>query len=229
MENNMDLGDVPEELKGLTEIEEMLIAQIFPVISVYCLRGGQYAYRGNVINFPQDVREFTTRLPRHPSSLDVLVVRRQGASGSTYRDFNVRHVKVAQALMWLKANNQYYTNIIVDNEVLQLLTENGPIDSYLQQIQSTEGQHLSDNETLNDDENETEDILIRNFVPITPPSQSENTAISNTLERMQNKATPIPWPNIDSNPVNEFRTSGYIVRAFPTLYPTGNADLRAGV
>ena len=25
-QNNMDLGDVPEELKGLSEIEEMLIA-----------------------------------------------------------------------------------------------------------------------------------------------------------------------------------------------------------
>ncbi|CAG8731874.1 2837_t:CDS:2 [Cetraspora pellucida] len=44
---------------------------------------------------------------------------------------------------------------------------------------------------------------------------------------MQNKATPIAWPNIDSNPVNEFRTSGYIARAFSMQYPTGNADLRA--
>jgi hypothetical protein len=48
-ENNMNPGDLPKELQGLTEIEEMLIAQIFPIISVYCLRGGQYSYRGNVI------------------------------------------------------------------------------------------------------------------------------------------------------------------------------------
>ncbi|CAG8728485.1 25638_t:CDS:1 [Dentiscutata erythropus] len=39
-ENNMDPGNVPEELQGLTEIEEMLIAQIFPVILVYCLHRG---------------------------------------------------------------------------------------------------------------------------------------------------------------------------------------------
>ena len=58
----MDPGDVPEELQDLTEIEEMLIAQIFPIVSVYCLREGQYSYRGNVINFPQDVLEFTTHL-----------------------------------------------------------------------------------------------------------------------------------------------------------------------
>ena len=65
----MDLGDVPEELKGLTEIKEMLIAQTFPIVSVYYLRGGQYAYSGNVINFPQDIGEFVSHLSRHPSSL----------------------------------------------------------------------------------------------------------------------------------------------------------------
>ncbi len=47
----MDLGEVPEQLQRLTKIEEMLITQIFPIVSVYCLRGDQYAYRDNVINF----------------------------------------------------------------------------------------------------------------------------------------------------------------------------------
>ena len=51
-ENNMDLEDVPEELQGLTEIEEMLIAQVFTVMSVYRLRSGQHGYHENVINFP---------------------------------------------------------------------------------------------------------------------------------------------------------------------------------
>ena len=37
--NNMDPGEIPDELQGLTEIEEMLIAKIFPIVSVYCLRG----------------------------------------------------------------------------------------------------------------------------------------------------------------------------------------------
>ena len=70
----MDPGEAPEELQGLTDIEEMLIAQVFTVMSVYRLRGGQHGYRGNIINFPQDVQEFTTHLPRQPSTLNVLVV-----------------------------------------------------------------------------------------------------------------------------------------------------------
>src|SRR3954452_22924401 len=58
-ENNMDSGDVPKELQGLTEIEEMLIAQVFTMMSVYRLRSEQNEYRGNVINFPQDIQEIT--------------------------------------------------------------------------------------------------------------------------------------------------------------------------
>src|SRR6266498_3565465 len=115
----MDPEEVSDELQDLTEIEEMLIAQVFPVMSIYRLRGGQHGYRGNVINFPQDVQEFATKLPRHPLSLDVLVIRCQSTSNSeAFRDFRVRHVKVARALIWLKENNRYYSDITIDQEVL---------------------------------------------------------------------------------------------------------------
>ncbi|PKY12906.1 hypothetical protein RhiirB3_322927, partial [Rhizophagus irregularis] len=124
-ENNMDPGEVPEELRDLTEIEEMLIARAFTVMSVYRLRGGQYGYRGNVINFPQDVHEFATRLPRNPLSLEILIIRRHSASDLTaFRDFTVRRAKVTRALQWLKANNRYYADIIIDEEALQSLPEN---------------------------------------------------------------------------------------------------------
>ena len=125
----MDLGKVPYELRDLLEIEKMLIAQVFPMISVYKLRGSQHGYRGNVINFPQNVQEFVSKLPRHPSSLDVLVIRRQSADNSeAFRDFKVRRIKVAHALVWLKENNRYYADIIIDHKVLQSLPIDGSID-----------------------------------------------------------------------------------------------------
>ncbi len=94
----MDSENLSEKLQNLTEIEEMLIAQIFLVILIYYLHGGQYVYKGNVINFSQDVHEFTTRLSRNLTSLDVFVVYQQSANGSMFRDFNVHHDKIAQAL-----------------------------------------------------------------------------------------------------------------------------------
>ena len=58
-QNNMNSGKVPEELQDLIKIEEMLIAQVFTVVSVYRHRGGQHEYCENVINFSQDIQEFT--------------------------------------------------------------------------------------------------------------------------------------------------------------------------
>ena len=156
----MDPGEVPDELKGLTEIEEMLIAQVFTVMTVYRLRGGQNGYRGNVINFPQDIQEFTNRLPRHPSTLDVLVVRRQSGSNSTsFRDFNVRRSKVANALIWLKSNNRYYKDIIIDTETLQSLPENGSITTLLPQIQNDQT-----TEENSDEDESRKDAISRIFV-----------------------------------------------------------------
>ncbi|CAG8737283.1 1316_t:CDS:2 [Cetraspora pellucida] len=67
--------DVSQELQGLTNIEEMLIAQVFSIVSVYNLHRGQYAYRGNIINFPQDLQGFVTCLSHHLSSLSMLIIQ----------------------------------------------------------------------------------------------------------------------------------------------------------
>ncbi|CAG8622461.1 21469_t:CDS:2 [Cetraspora pellucida] len=180
-ENNMDPGDVPEELQGLTEIEKMLIAQIFSVVSVYRLRGGH----------------------------------------SAFRDFNVRRVKVTRALYWLKANNCYYADIIINNEILRSLPDNGPVDDQLPQLEDVEDEYFDNND------DEDEDIITSNFVPAPLLSFNEESAIADTLGRMQASNLPIMWLNIDGNPINEFQTPGYIACAFPTLYPTGDGNLQS--
>lgn len=67
--NNMDPGDVPEQLKGLTFIEEQLIARVHPLISIFKLKGLQFGYRGHIINFEQDVNEFAKQLPHRVEDL----------------------------------------------------------------------------------------------------------------------------------------------------------------
>ena len=54
-ENNMIPSQEPKELQGLTQLEEMLMAHAFPVISVYTKLGGQKAYKDHCINFSQDI------------------------------------------------------------------------------------------------------------------------------------------------------------------------------
>ncbi|PKC51701.1 hypothetical protein RhiirA1_356316, partial [Rhizophagus irregularis] len=58
----------------------------------------------------------------------MLVIRHQSVSNAeAFRDFKVRRDKVTQALIWLKQNNRYYANVIIDHEILQSLPIDGTI------------------------------------------------------------------------------------------------------
>ena len=48
--------DVPDELKDLSYIEQMLIAQIHFVVSLYRINSVQLENTGNVINFKQNMQ-----------------------------------------------------------------------------------------------------------------------------------------------------------------------------
>ncbi|CAG8856087.1 42134_t:CDS:2, partial [Gigaspora margarita] len=43
-ENDMDLEEVPAELPRLNQVEEMLISQVLPMLTVFNLQGGQLGY-----------------------------------------------------------------------------------------------------------------------------------------------------------------------------------------
>ena len=104
----------------------MLISAVLSIKSLYRLPHGQYGYSGHVINLPQDVASFVNSLPRLPSNLDVIIVRREG-SAQSHRDFRVRRSVVLGALQWLIQNNKYYRSVTIDSDALALLPEDGNI------------------------------------------------------------------------------------------------------
>ena len=95
--NDMDPGSVPDQLKGLTQAEEMLIAKGCPVMRVYRLKGGQRGYGGHVVNLAQNIGDFVNSLPRPAKELPIVVVRRQGGEG-IHKDLLVRRQRVFDAL-----------------------------------------------------------------------------------------------------------------------------------
>ena len=205
--NNMDPGHVPTELQGLTQIEEMLICAVMPMMSLYHLPYGQYGYSGHVINLPQDIATFTSTLPRSPCQLDVLIVRKGDAS-SAHKDFRVRRTKVYNALLWLKHHNVYYRNIAIDESVLSQL----PVDGDIASIPT-----IVDEATIPINQEDSDaGLLAGTFVPMLPRQNTEQEMIRQGTDR-----TPASWPHINQTPLNEFRTEGYMSMAFPTLYPTG--------
>ena len=160
-------------------------------------------------------------------TLNTFVIHRHSAERSTsFRDFTVRRDKVRKALCWLKENNQYYIDIIIDDNVLCTLPDDGSIDDLLPQVRDAENrlQHVDDE--LHDADRldgETDDTIVRNFVPSPFPLRSENHVIDDALERMKSETGPIIWPNIGNTAINIWVYCSRLPNS--TVYPTGSADL----
>lgn len=109
--NKINLGIVPNGLKDLTYVEQLLIAKVQPVMRVYRIKSrgfpGQYSYKGNIINIGQNITEIARNLPQATTSLRLVIVRRENSSG--HRNFYVRRVKILKALNFLKNNNPFLT------------------------------------------------------------------------------------------------------------------------
>ena len=200
----------------------MFVSAVMPIMSIYRLPLGQYGYTGHVINLPQDVSSFAHSLPRLPSELDVLVVRKEQDQS---RDFRVRHASVQAALEWLLENNKYYraNQVHLNEDVLQQLPENGDISELtsLQLQESTAEDHTQPSQ---------EDLyrahLPSSFVPNAVQQQTEQ--VRQSIQEWQSGSTStLMWPNIGGTPINEFSTEGYahalsvplhmLARARPTM------------
>ena len=66
----MDLGEQPITLKRFSQVEDMLIARVNPVLQVTGNFGGQYKYHGHTIRFAQDIKNIAYILPCRIQDLD---------------------------------------------------------------------------------------------------------------------------------------------------------------
>ena len=181
--------------QGLTQVEEMLISAVMPIMSVYRLPQGQYGYSGHVVNLPQDVASFAQSLPRLPSDLDVIVVKKEGAN-QTHRDFRVRRGVVHRALQWLVTHNQYYRalGVTIDTTSLEQLPQDGNVSELVSVTESSQNSSTSistgDTNTTSETQGVAEEQLYdedlpQSFVPVAVPSMTEQEAVQQTVEQRQ--------------------------------------------
>ena len=198
----------------------MLISAVMPFMSTYRLPHGQYGYKGHVINLPQDITTFVSRLPRLPSQLDILLVRKEG-SDNTHCDFRVRKLVILRALKWLKQHNKFYRNIEINQDALDQLPEDGSLSS-LREVEMDADDEL---ELQTTDDPNIQDFA--SFVPVVVRKMTEEESIRKSVQDRQSaapKLTTVSWPQVGDSPISEFTTEGYISCAFPTLLPTGEAE-----
>ena len=229
-ENNMIPGKVPDALKGLTQLEEMLISRAFPIMQVYTKpRGGQLSYKGHVITLPNDVQAISDVLPRCPKDIPIIVFQFSSEAGKS-KEFRVRKEKIRNALVWLtgtdengKANNFLYSDISIDYDVLDSLPCDGFID--LRTIQKNEDEDEDDFSEIPDlghkDNSNPEyfDTEIKSsFLPHRAQSRKEKEIFEEAFSDVKNNI------RVGSEPYAEFSTEYLASFAFPTLFPNTKGD-----
>ena len=70
----MDPRSQPSELANLTQVEEMLIARVSPILQVTHAIGGQYKYKGHKISFPRNIEHIYKSLPHPIKELPIIIV-----------------------------------------------------------------------------------------------------------------------------------------------------------
>ncbi|KAK3908156.1 LOW QUALITY PROTEIN: V-type proton ATPase subunit C [Frankliniella fusca] len=203
--NDMDPGDVPEELSDLSFKEEQLIARVHPVLSVFKLKGIQYGYSGNVINFSQDVAAFSKKLPHRLQDLpSILVLKYENEKyGSKY--FNVRASKIVKALQWLKVNNKYYCDIEICEENINDLPVNENVYGKIQGCSVGENGsiHINDNEKTSSNNDEVQDGEL-DFGNVIHESRMPITVSFSTEEQVE--STIVDWPEMNTTPDDEYNS-----------------------
>ena len=119
----------PDELKGLTPVEEKLIAlnSCYGFITKCSVSDGHRQgvtyprhIKGHITVFPNNVQDITTKVLPHPllKVMDDIHVSWQGPEKPAPSDLtallSVRRRVVERALVWLKTHNPLYSDIDID-------------------------------------------------------------------------------------------------------------------
>lgn len=126
---------MPKELKSLSLLEHLLVTKRFYVVhclTVLPVREGSLGYCLHVCPFPdREQYYYTNILPVTAEALHCLLKINFQHASSAHKGHVVLHCLTVQcqvvvtALWWLKANNVWYTDSVVDEGLLWLLPSDG--------------------------------------------------------------------------------------------------------
>ena len=120
--NGLQLCIVPPELSDLNALELRLISLRVPFMKMVALPSGkQRSIHGPAVNVPSKVDTICDVLPRFPSELVPLKLKRKVAYRGHYY---ITPQKLLDALRFLKANNHLYADINVNEQWVEAAMAN---------------------------------------------------------------------------------------------------------
>ena len=243
------IGDVPPELKGLTLVEEMLVARCRAKMCVVKLQDHrddielptvQRGIKGHIIVFPQHPETISNIMP--PTTGDVVTPICILFCGSTpptskwlkenARPLVVRREAVLRALRWLCAHNHLYADVTIDANRISMLPEEDILDYSVEHIPiSTAARALVSGYDRSGNEQPSPDTTPE--LPSDSPVQFESVVITDVdanspsyqlkaaaLRHAKRGGSFIQVPH-DTEPLNEFFNPAMFPMLYPTLFPYG--------
>ncbi|KAJ3559445.1 hypothetical protein NM688_g341 [Phlebia brevispora] len=244
--NRMYVGPVPQELKDLTDVEELMIAQCRAKCCIVRLKNDgtegkrklenmQRGLKGNIIEYPQRPGRLLTVLP--PPVRDIISIVCVLFVGSTVptrewllekaKPLAVRKDHVRRALLWLKRYNPLYRDIEIDHAVIDSLPDDGMLPYHVETVSSSEeadmlvSRYDSREEGCSEVSSKPCDTVFQSVVISdvdghAPESQLRAAAIRHFRKDLGYLEIPH-----ESMPANEFFDPSLFPRMYPTLYLYG--------
>lgn len=242
--NHNYLGEVPEQLRDLTVVEEAMIARCRAKCWVVQLReedrelsmpDTQRGMKGHVIIYPQRPSELANVLP---SSLEdyttFMCVIFIGSKPPTdewlqqkAKPLVVRREKVRSALVWLKDHNPHYKDIRINHEMLNGLAPTQILPVQIDHIDSggrsdpltSRYDNMASGDAPVDQDNccPIQNVVVTDIDGTAPPNELRAAAWRH-VRKKGNAYVEIPH---DPDPVNEFCRPELFPMIYPTLFPYG--------
>ena len=239
-------------LPQLSAMEEALIAKNCVIMQGYRLRGGGTAFKGNVISFPQDINDICLKLPRLPSSLNIVIARCKKTTEAdieSFIDFKVRRKAVHEWLLFLKKWSNVYADISINETVLSQLpidgsifkevTKNKPFEKESKVTCDEHVDHEEDSNTCDFDDDNDEHVSNDDFGANSGPlndmldddeddvlyTSINGESSTNISEDDLIKQEILNWPNRSDIPNDEYSMTYLLASSFPTLFPCGAGDV----
>ena len=241
------IGSVPEELRDLTWIEELLIARVHVCGSIIRLDqrnnpSSFFGIKGHVVFLPQDTTRLIDLLPMSPASLsDMIKVIWTGKSKpdrSHLRSrFTVRKHKIYNALKWLMNNHEdYQNNVTIDEEringwesifvAVELLDSIGHVSDSSVEDATRDGFAMDNpddddiantDNDINDDTTHDLPFTSSGVVDVNNITEVPDATTLNRLAQLKRDITVNVI--IGSKVLNQYDCDIYFTSAFPTLFP----------
>ena len=202
--NEIWIGDVQDQLKGLTIPEQKLISLYRHNSCIIKLHSPWYspstaqpALKGNCITFPQNVSNIATSLPLSSNELaapiKIIFIGASRPSRHHLRKIlTVRRQRILDALNWLKSHNTLYSHISLDKHTIAALPDNDIPEclwetlDHIEDVTSANGEREGYTEDPLNSEQAIGEETSCNFIPINPSGVLDVNGASVSAEDVSN-------------------------------------------